>query len=433
MVKDKPIVVESYYPTEKQAIAHSAVEKYILYGGAVRGGKTAWLVNEAIRQSIKYSGNRGYLCCAEFSTFKKTTLETLLRFLPEEAYAPPLGDYHKTDHYIKLRNGSIIYFGGLRGDEEGVKRIKGLELGWFGIDQAEEVSENPFLWLCSRLNLVLPGLHWKGLLTANPAPGWLRDRFIEQCLPDHRFIPATLKDNPYVPASYGDELRQLYPEEMAKRLLDGAWDIEEGKNLFPYSAIRDAVNRDLPAVGDKVAGFDVAYEGKDESVFLLRQGNKILHIEAWSGEKTTYSAGRVSRLIYEYKPTVVYIDSVGIGVGVVDPLEVQNYPIQAVNVGEKALDHELYANKRAELFNLLAKKFREGEIDIPDDSKLTSQLASIKYDYNVRNQMLIMSKEQMKRHGFKSPDYADALMLSFAGGYDDKSSGGNLIRVKYWG
>ena len=411
---------------KRQLLAHQTPERYVLYGGAYGGGKTAWLVNECIQLSLDYPGNVGYLARFELTKFKTSTLLQLLKFLPEE-----LIDYHnKSEAVLKLRNKSIIFYGGLAGDNETTTRISNMELGWFGIDQAEEVAEMQFLLLAGRLRLPLPGIRYKGLLTANPDPGWLRDRFIENVKANHIFIPALPKDNPFLPKNYEDELRNLYPEGMVKRLIEGNWDVSlETNYLIPYQNIRRGVDAKLDTSGDKVAGVDVSRYGDDETVFLLRQGDKVLRIEAWSHEDTQYSAGKVARLIREHKPVMTHIDIVGMGAGVFDPLNNEGYAVKAVNVGEAALEKDLYANKRAELYNHLAKRFEDGKISIPDHQKLTSQLASLKYTYH-NTKMQIESKEVMRKRGLKSPDYADALMLAFisipeAGAY-------SKIPVTYW-
>ena len=441
----------------QQMKAHKAWQRYILYGGAYGGGKTAWLIGDGIALSLEYPGNRGFLGCRFLTDFRDNALTQLEKFLPPQI----IRIHHKTERYFQLTNGSVIMYGGVGNDAEAIKAISNMpELGWFGIDQAEQITERQFLLFDGRLRLVLPGIRYHALLTANPEPGWLRDRFIENCYPDHLFIPALPSDNPFLPPDYEERLKKIYPEAMAKRLLEGNWDVEvEGNYLIPYEDIRKAINRDLTRIkpspmevayavlhpteglpvgtleleGDRVAGVDISRYGQDETVYTLRQGNKVLHIEAWAHEDTTYSAGRVARLIREHKPTVTNIDSVAVGAGVFDPLKNDNLPVEGINVGEKALDHESYANKRAELFGLLAKKFKEGEIDIPDNQKLASQLASIKYRYNSKMQMLIESKETVRSHGGKSPDYADSLMLAFAGSYGGSASDSKFFKMQRWG
>jgi len=351
----------------------------------------------------------------------------LLKFLPPQLYSTveyndkqgnlvrAEGVHHQSDQYIKLINGSIIYYGGLGNESEAIKKISNMpELGWFAIDQAEEITENQFLLLDGRLRLNLPGIIYKALLTANPDPGWLRSRFIEEARPDHRYIPAVPKDNPFLPKDYEAKLKEIYPEEMVRRLLEGDWDIPGINYLFPYQQIRDAINRELPASGVKMAGVDIARYGDDQTVFLLRQGNKVLDIVSWSHQDTTFSAGKVADLIREHKPIITNIDSIGIGVGVFDPLRNAGFKVKEINVAEKASKDDTYLNKRAEYYSLLAKRFEKGEIQIPDNAHLASQLAGIKYKYS-GTKLQIESKEAMRKRGISSPDFADALMLAFIG------------------
>jgi len=154
--------------------------------------------------------------------------------------------HHQTDHYIKFFNGSIIWYTGLGDDVRGLASQMGTTLGWFGIDQVEEVSEVHYNNLLGRLSLPLKGIQYKILLTANPMPGWVKMRFIESHPADFVYIPSLPRDNPYLHAGYEEELRKLYPEELVKAWLDGDWDVMEGGNfLFRHSDLKKAVNREI--------------------------------------------------------------------------------------------------------------------------------------------------------------------------------------------
>ena len=52
-------IVDQYKPTDIQLNAHLSLTRYKLYGGAMGGGKTKWLCEEAKDLSLKYPGNRG--------------------------------------------------------------------------------------------------------------------------------------------------------------------------------------------------------------------------------------------------------------------------------------------------------------------------------------------------------------------------------------
>ena len=399
-----------YTPHERQREAHQRAERYILYGGALGGGKTMWLCATAIQQSVLYPGNVGFLGRHRLKDMPSTLLETFDRMVPKSI----VKSHHRTERYWDFVNGSRIYYDGLDDYDSVKERVGGLEIGWFGVDQAEEISESVFDLLTTRLRLQIPGLYYHGYLTANPSPGWLRDMFIDQKKDNCCFVPALPTDNPFLPGGYVEEMRERLPEAMVQQLLDGDWDIDAASDyLVPYSKIRKAIAVKLDAEGPVVAGLDISRYGDDETVYILRQGSKVLKVEHWGHQATTFTAGRVARNIREDRPIVTNIDSVGVGGGVYDQLEAEGLKVKAVNVGEKALDEEHFADKRAEYYDGLGKRFIREDIDIPDNPKLASQLSGMKYLYDSKQRLRIESKEKMRKRGLKSPDFADALMLAF--------------------
>jgi hypothetical protein len=333
----------------------------------------------------------GYLARHELVSFRRTTLLTLLQFLPEAI----IKSHNQSKQEIILINGSKILYGGLGDDQKAIERLKSLNLGWFGIDQAEETTESHFLMLASRLRLPLPGIRYKGLLTANPEPGWVRDRWIDNTHPDHKFIPALPSDNPYLPPDYEQNLRMLYAgnEPLIKALLEGNWDVTTaGDFLISYGLIRAATARQVPDTGKCVMGVDVARFGDDESVVIVRRGLKTTRIEAWAQQDTVWSSGKVAEIARQENPAAIYVDEIGVGACVVDQLNASHFNVIGVCSSEAAGKSDVYANKRAELYDSLARHFLDGSIAIPDHPKLSSQQSSIKYKYDSHHRKLIEGK-----------------------------------------
>lgn len=217
----------SYNPTDRQRLFHRNPARFRLYGGAVGGAKTWAGCAEAIKHSLKYPGNRGYMCRHTLQDLRRSTLVSFDIICPREF----IKNHFRDDRLLEFHNGSQILYGGLGGQED-LEKIKSTEFGWFFIDEASETFEEMFLMLAGRLRWILPnGTRPKycGFLGSNPEPGWVKDRFIDQQLPDHAFIPALPRDNPYLPPDYDSSLRDMYPDEWVRRYLDGSWDVFEGQ------------------------------------------------------------------------------------------------------------------------------------------------------------------------------------------------------------
>lgn len=183
--------------------------------------------------------------------------------------------------------------------------------------------------------------------------------------------------------------------------------------LIPLHLIEAAIERTLEPGKPIQLGVDVARFGSDETVIILRQGGKATIHTTLSESDTMSTAGRVAHTIKETGAALAKIDSVGIGAGVFDSLKEQEFPVVEMQSGGSAFDKEQYANARAEWWWQLKSRFETGDIDIPDDEILVSQLSAIKYKFTPKGQLLIESKDEMKRRGISSPDRADALMLVF--------------------
>ncbi len=195
----------------------------------------------------------------------------------------------------------------------------------------------------------------------------------------------------------------------------GEFPQQDSDSLISVQDVSAAIQRDVNVVAfEKKMGVDVARFGNDRTVILIRQMEKVIRKEAFAGMDTMVITGKVISIMKEegIKPENVYVDTIGVGGGVYDRLKEQGYRVSSVVVSESPQDKENYANLRAELYAAKVKEWIK-TADLPDDDDFY-ELANIKYKFNSKGQMLIESKEDMKKRGVDSPDVADALMLTFA-------------------
>jgi hypothetical protein len=66
------------------------------------------------------------------------------------------------------------------------------------------------------------------------------------------------------------------------------------------------------------------------------------------------------------------------------------------------------------MWSFLKKALEEGRFSLPDRDSLQADLVSCGYKYNSAGQLLLESKQEMRKRGVPSPDEADAVVLCFA-------------------
>ena len=172
------------------------------------------------------------------------------------------------------------------------------------------------------------------------------------------------------------------------------------------------------AVGAKKIGVDPARFGDDRTSICYRQGRKVHWIRSYSKKSTMEVAGIVKMIIDEINPDQVAVDVGGLGAGVYDRL-LELVPrgvtqIVPVNSAESPVDATRYTNKRAEMWGEIKDWLIAQPAQLPDSDELHADLTQIRYSYDSNNALKMERKEDMKKRGFRSPDTADSLGLTFA-------------------
>ncbi|MFI7448089.1 hypothetical protein ACIBQX_11375 [Nonomuraea sp. NPDC049714] len=228
-----------------------------------------------------------------------------------------------------------------------------------------------------------------------------------------------------------------FPEKLRPLMLSPEW-VEDKRKRWGETSPRyvSKVLGDFPEVGDdtlisprwieaarqrtlepgpvNVLGVDVARFGSDRSILCLARGPIARIIGDFSHARTTETTGKVIAAKREHHVQEIRVDGVGVGSGVVDELLEAGHDVLDMQSGAGAMDREHYANARAEWWWGLRERFEAGDIDLdPEDDELASQLGTLKYKFTARGQVLIESKDDMKKRGLPSPDRADSVMLAY--------------------
>lgn len=250
-------------PTEKQTEFITSIAKYSCFSGGFGSGKTYAGCLRALLLS-QFPGNRGLVGRLTYPELRDTTRKTFFEVCPPEYYDEAHGGQWKpSENYLKLVNGSEIIFRHL--DNVSEKELLSLNLGWFFIDQAEEVGGGIWTTLQSRLRLgAVPNRY--GFVVCNPEPGsWIDTTFRKPILEGKRenlteefhFIESKMTDNPYLPPDYVRSIIENYPEEMRKRYVEGRWDVFENQIYSEYDySIHCLTPFDIPKDWERIVSVD---------------------------------------------------------------------------------------------------------------------------------------------------------------------------------
>jgi phage terminase large subunit len=260
----------------------------------------------------------------------------------------------------------------------------------------------------------------KQVLTGNPTrtSGYFYDAF-NKMRENWYCMTVSCEDSTRVDPQFIEDMKKQYGEDSSiygVRVL-GCFPKQDDDVLIPLHIVESAIGRDVEPAGQVVWGLDVARFGADRSCLVKRQGNYVFpDINVWQGKDLMQLCGLVHaeyRLASDdRRPVEIMVDVIGLGAGVVDRLCEMGLPARGVNVGEGSTVKEKYINRRAELWFEMREWFMARDCCIPDDPTLVGELTSPRYQFTSNGKMKMESKEEMKRRGLRSPDVADALVLT---------------------
>jgi hypothetical protein len=193
-----------------------------------------------------------------------------------------------------------------------------------------------------------------------------------------------------------------------------------GSSMFiSPEAVDQAMQRELsPSYSDPlVAGIDVARYGSDASVVFFRKGHDARTIPPaiYRGLSIAELEDRVVWLCNQHRPVQLFVDGGGVGGGLIDHLRRRNLLVVDVQFGSRAdqgIDGVKYANKRAEMYGLLRRNL--DYLCLPNSQELKEQLTCFEYAFNPRGEILLESKDSLRRRGVSSPDISDAIATTYA-------------------
>jgi Ni2+-binding GTPase involved in maturation of urease and hydrogenase len=284
-------------------------------------------------------------------------------------------------------------------------------------DEASGIEEATFDVLYRTLST---GTGGRFILTSNPtrSVGRFYDIFHKD-LPEWDKMYFKAFDCPHLAPGFVQGMIDTYGEDSDHYRIGvlGAFPRTTNSQFISAEVVDNAIHNNLPFLAFHnypiVIGADIARFGDDETVFVARQGPRVLNITQLKGLDTQEVAAALMEYHKEFPAKVIFIDAIGIGAGVFDRCKHLKMPVKEVMGSHKSSKPMEYFNMRSQLWGEMRHWVNNGA-DIPLIDELRSQLIGMTYGYTAKMQIALTTKKDIKKQGLKSPDIGDAIALTFA-------------------
>lgn len=252
-------------------------------------------------------------------------------------------------------------------------------------------------------------------------PGWVSQIPEGQQRPEEHDFQWDMGD--------GRGLRWFRPSDLFLVKVMGEWPREPEGQLIPLSWVEAAHQRwlDWEASGKPLdaplrLGVDVAGMGVDNTVYCHRHGPVVSLLEGFGSSDHMQTAGRIKNIVEGSTGARGFVDTIGEGAGVYSRLTELKVNAESVKFSESAKGRfdvtreRQFANMRAYCYwairDALDPKL-DGDLALPLVDELTQDLTAPQWSVNSQGKILIEPKEDIKVRLSRSPDYGDALALTY--------------------
>lgn len=216
--------------------------KYGLLLGGIGSGKSwsgsHFAINKLQTESPKVQGFIGA------NTYGQLTRATLSGFFQELADLGIPFTYNRNAGICTVMNTDIIC-----ATMENFNAHRGIEIGWFWLDEPRDMKKEAFTMLMGRLRSKHAN-SLQGRLTSSPNGfDWMHEYFYGDLKTDEfEVVESRTRDNSYLPAGYEQSLRANYDSKLALQELDGEIiDIKSGRACYGFNRKKHVV-KDLEII-----------------------------------------------------------------------------------------------------------------------------------------------------------------------------------------
>lgn len=399
---------------------------------AVGTGKTLCLLLKVYKYLEQYPESTGLICRREFVDLRDSTMKDF-----EQYFGVKIG----SDKNFRLPNGSMLMF--RHAAELNMGNLKNINLAIAAIEQAEEFEEDTvFQFIRDRLRQkngasVRPlciiananGHNWVWKLWISGAECTTIDAATGQ----HQFVNGeymAITANSWanannLPPDFVADLKRKEveaPKHYRQYVLNSFEEMVDDDYVFTFNELMAAQGRQYAqrtGYGHRIAGYDVARFGDDKcAVCGIQQMGalawKQFLLDEWEHKDLDYTTGRILATSQTNLIDDNIIDEDGLGGG----------PLDFITKGRKREDFRgfrnpnvsreidpFYCNARTAAAFKAKEYISKGWISLTDEG-LIQELMTLRYKFSNDGRRVLITKDEMRKKGVKSPNKADAFLMA---------------------
>lgn len=324
-----------------------------------------------------------------------------------------LDDFKVTrDGIVNQITGSDFLFRGIKHNTQSIKSIEGIDIAW--IEEAQAITKesidiltptvrkpgSQIIWTMNR-TLELDPIY--ELLALNPREDTLHLNINYDVADKYGWIPDVIKAE--------IEYDKQYNPEVYQHKWLGQPIAQTEQAILNRNSVMQAMNRKIEGDGQVEIGVDVARMGSDRSVFWKRKGLKTIGTQTHNKLRLNILADKLEEFVGFNKTVLIKIDDTGVGGGLTDIMIERKYNIMPINFGGEPADKDKYPNWISEAWFYMQTIMDEAEL--PMDSDLLMELTTRQWKQDAKGKRAVEGKADYKKRGYRSPDLADACIISY--------------------
>jgi len=417
------------------------------------GGRDSTKSNDTALHSIRLANNIPFrfLCTRMYQNRLEDSVYTLLK--KEIERFGFMNDYNVLGNkIINTNTGAEFLFYGLARNIDEIKSIVKIDVLW--IEEGHNLTEE--MW-----DTLIPTLRESGSeiwVTFNPnlATDFSYKRLVVNPPKNAVVRMINYDENPFLSDTSKATIAEMKEEDYDKYL-----HIYKGipkqddedviiKRTWLDSCIDAHVKLGIEPTGERVTGYDVSDDGKDESAYVNKYGILITKVHQWKAkEDELVKSAKIIRNEAERFKSFVRYDSIGVGAGVGSNIKELNkineikVKYEAFNSGGAVVNKEkeyeagvkykdYFSNVKAQAWKEVADRvlkthnaITKGASYDPNEiisissecdflENLLTELSTPRKDYDLAGKFKVESKKNLAKRGVKSPNLADAFVMVFA-------------------